>query len=52
MIVDDGGDATLLIHEGVKVEEIYEKTGQLKNPPTIDNTEFLLFWLLLEMGWS
>src|SRR5574342_461722 len=25
LIVDDGGDATLLIHEGVKAEEIYEK---------------------------
>ncbi|CAI0437681.1 unnamed protein product [Linum tenue] len=28
LIVDDGGDATLLIHEGVKAEEEYEKTEE------------------------
>ncbi len=27
MLVDDGGDATLLIHEGVKAEALYAKVG-------------------------
>ncbi|GMY33568.1 S-adenosyl-l-homocysteine hydrolase [Fagus crenata] len=40
LIIDDGGDATLLIHEGVKAEEIYEfslaatSTSNLKGHPT------------------
>lgn len=29
LIVDDGGDATLLIHKGYELEEIYQKTGSL-----------------------
>lgn len=29
LIVDDGGDATLFIHEGVRLEIEYEKTGKL-----------------------
>merc|ERR1712178_207856 len=29
MIVDDGGDATLLIHEGVKAEKAFKDTGAL-----------------------
>lgn len=29
LIVDDGGDATLLIHKGFELEEIYQKTGSL-----------------------
>ncbi|GMN62834.1 hypothetical protein TIFTF001_031909 [Ficus carica] len=43
LIVDDGGDATLLIHEGVKAEEIYEKTGQVPDPSSTDNAEFQIF---------
>jgi len=35
-IVDDGGDATLLIHEGVK----YENAGSVPSPDTTDNEEF------------
>merc|ERR1712159_147838 len=31
MIVDDGGDATLLIHEGVKAEAAFKKDGTLPN---------------------
>ena len=27
IIVDDGGDATLLIHEGYKAEKAFEATG-------------------------
>ena len=36
MIVDDGGDAALLIHEGVKADKEYEKTGMLPDPTSID----------------
>jgi len=34
MIVDDGGDATLLIHRGCEFEDVYAKTGKL---PEISN---------------
>ncbi len=41
LIVDDGGDATLMIHEGVRLEKIYAESGKL---PEIsrDNEEFFL----------
>lgn len=42
LLVDDGGDATLLIHEGVKAERIYEKSGELPDPSKTDNKEFKL----------
>lgn len=40
LIVDDGGDATLLIHEGVKAEEDFEKNGTVPDPNSTDNPEF------------
>ncbi len=41
VIVDDGGDATLLIHQGYKLEEEYEKTGKLPDIEHLkDNREF------------
>jgi len=40
LIVDDGGDMTLLIHEGVKAEKSYEKDGTLPDPASTDNAEF------------
>jgi len=40
MIVDDGGDATLLIHDGVKYERLYAKTGELPEPEKHDNKEY------------
>jgi len=42
MIIDDGGDMTLLIHEGVKAEKIYEESGNktLPDPSSTDNAEF------------
>jgi adenosylhomocysteinase len=40
VLVDDGGDATLLIHEGVKAEQEFEKLGTLPDPSTTDNAEF------------
>ena len=38
LIVDDGGDATLLIHRGYELEETYTKTGDLP-PACTDNKE-------------
>merc|ERR1719326_2653052 len=40
LIVDDGGDATLLIHKGKTWEEEFEKTGKVPDPATTDNAEF------------
>jgi adenosylhomocysteinase len=40
MIVDDGGDATMLIHEGRKAEEKYAKDGSLPDPASTTNAEF------------
>merc|ERR1719163_709340 len=40
MIVDDGGDATMLIHEGRKYETQYEKDGSLPDPEGTTNVEF------------
>src|SRR5271154_6506972 len=42
-IVDDGGDATLLIHKGVQ----FEKTGTVPSPDTTDNEEFKVILQLL-----
>jgi len=39
MLVDDGGDATLLIHQGVKWEEKYEASKELPDPATAENEE-------------
>ena len=36
MILDDGGDATLLVHKGVE----YEKAGAVPDPASADNDEF------------
>ena len=40
ILVDDGGDATLLIHEGVKAERQFLKTGEIPDPAAFDNLEF------------
>merc|ERR1719473_1212896 len=40
MLVDDGGDATLLIHEGKKAEEKFAADGTLPDPASTDNAEF------------
>ena len=41
MIVDDGGDATLMIHEGVRLEAEYAKQNKIPEITT-DNTEFAI----------
>jgi adenosylhomocysteinase len=40
LIVDDGGDATLLIHKGKEFEAAFAKDGTLPNPETTTNPEF------------
>ena len=40
ILVDDGGDATLLIHEGVKAEREFAKLGTLPDPNSTKNKEF------------
>ncbi|HYM56932.1 MAG TPA: adenosylhomocysteinase [Solirubrobacteraceae bacterium] len=44
MILDDGGDATLLVHEGVK----YEKAGAMPDPEGADNEELKVILTTLQ----
>merc|ERR1712149_74209 len=46
-LVDDGGDATLLIHKGKEFEEKYAKDGSLPDPSSTDNPEFKCILQLL-----
>jgi len=39
LIVDDGGDATLLVHEGVKAEKEFKGTGKLPDPDSTTDPE-------------
>jgi len=48
MIVDDGGDVTLLVHEGVKAEIAFEKDGTLPDPSSTDNSEFKIVLTILK----
>ncbi|NUK69349.1 adenosylhomocysteinase, partial [Streptomyces lunaelactis] len=51
MILDDGGDATLLVHKGVE----FEKAGAVPDPSTADNEEFRVVLELLNrstLNWS
>lgn len=43
MILDDGGDATLLVHKGVE----FEKAGVVPDPSTADNEEYAVVLSLL-----
>merc|ERR1719223_2381541 len=40
MIVDDGGDATLLIHKGVKAEAAFKKDGSAPDPSSTEDAEY------------
>ena len=44
MILDDGGDATLLVHKGVE----FEKAGEVPDPSTADSEEFEVILRLLQ----
>jgi len=39
MIVDDGGDATLLVHEGVKAEKEFAESKKLPDPDSTNDPE-------------
>merc|ERR1739844_529502 len=47
-LVDDGGDATLLIHKGKEYEEAFAKDGSLPDPTSTDNAEFKVILQLLK----
>ena len=49
MIVDDGGDATLMVHEGYRLEELYASSGKLPDV-TSDNAEMRIVQELLIDG--
>jgi adenosylhomocysteinase len=40
LIVDDGGDVTLLVHEGVAAEAEFAASKKLPDPASTDNAEF------------
>ena len=44
MILDDGGDATLLLHKGVE----FEKSGEVPDPTSASNPEFAIVLGLLQ----
>ena len=44
MILDDGGDATLLLHKGVE----YEKAGEVPDPTSASNPELAIVLGLLQ----
>ncbi len=46
MILDDGGDATLLVHKGVE----FERTGAVPDPSTADSEEFAVVLSVLAAG--
>ena len=46
MILDDGGDATLLVHKGVE----FEKAGAVPDPSTADSEEFAVVLSVLAAG--
>jgi len=48
MIVDDGGDMTLLIHEGKKAEDLFLKDGTLPDPESTDNAEFKIVLTIIK----
>jgi adenosylhomocysteinase len=50
ILVDDGGDATLLIHEGVKAERAFEKCGELPDPESTTNLEFKQVLRIIKEG--
>ncbi|XP_028792887.1 adenosylhomocysteinase-like [Neltuma alba] len=50
MIIGDGGDATFLISEGVKAEEIYEKTGEFPDPSSTDDAELRIVLSMIGDG--
>lgn len=50
ILVDDGGDATLLMHEGVKAEIEFEKLNTLPDPNSTDNLELKQVYRIIRTG--
>lgn len=50
LLVDDGGDATLLIHEGAKYEKIFKETGRLPDLNSTTNKEFKCVLNVIKRG--
>jgi len=50
VIVDDGGDATLLIHEGVKAEAEFKANGTVPDPASTDNPEMKIVKRIIADG--
>ncbi len=48
MILDDGGDATLLVHKGVE----FEKAGAVPDPASADSEEFRIVLETLQAGFA
>jgi adenosylhomocysteinase len=48
MILDDGGDATLLVHKGVE----FERAGAVPDPASADNDEFRIILEVLQRSLS
>jgi len=48
IIVDDGGDMTLLIHEGKKAEDLFLANGTLPDPSSTDNAEFKIVLTIIK----
>jgi adenosylhomocysteinase len=44
MLLDDGGDATMLVHKGLE----FEKAGAVPDPNTAESEEFVVFLTLLQ----
>ena len=40
MIVVDGGDTTILIHEGKKADDLFLKDGTIPDPRSTENAQF------------
>jgi len=48
MLVDDGGDITLLIHEGAKAEKAFAKDGTVPNPDAVTDPEYKIVLNLIK----
>ncbi len=48
LIVDDGGDATLLVHQGCNIEELYGSCPTIKHPEDPTEEEQIIFNLLID----
>jgi adenosylhomocysteinase len=48
MIVDDGGDMTLLVHEGFKAEAAFKANGTLPDPTSTTDAEFKIVLTILK----